>query len=159
MVTVGCFRKPQRKRGIRGNQSTATIPILKWPPDQFAVLQLFGRERLCVCPARPGARAANRSADWLITRSGLSLHRTLIWPSNVAYFSGTGEFSELSWPPAEISGLSFLRRACENSLIATVDTLFHISWYSGTSLRRGPWERENYLDIHYIRFFQARHHV
>ena len=53
----------------------------------FAVI---GRERLCVCPARPGARAANNSADWLITPSVLSLHRTLIWPSNVAYFSGTG---------------------------------------------------------------------
>ena len=80
----------------------------------FAVI---GRERLRVCPARPGTRAANKSADWLITPSVLSLHRTLIWPSTVLYLSGTGEFSELRRPPAEISILSFLRCACENSLL------------------------------------------
>ena len=40
-VSLGCFRKPQRKRGIRGNQSTATVPVLKRPPDQFAVSQLL----------------------------------------------------------------------------------------------------------------------
>ena len=80
----------------------------------FAVI---GRERLRVCPAQLGTRAANKSADWLITPSVLSLHRTLIWPSTVLYFSGTGKFSELRRPPAEISLLSFLRCACENSLL------------------------------------------
>ena len=38
---VGCFRTPRRKRGIRENQSTATVPVLKRPPDQFAVSQLL----------------------------------------------------------------------------------------------------------------------
>ena len=48
---LGCFRKPRRKRGIRGNQSTATVPVLKRPPDQFAELfAVIGWERLCVCP-------------------------------------------------------------------------------------------------------------
>ena len=118
------FRTPRRKRGIRGNRSTATVPgrtqTTSWSICSFAVVNVInniGRDRSRVCPARPGARAANKSADWLITCSVLSLHRTLIWPSTVAYFSGTGEFSELRRPPAEISGLSFLRRACKNSLI------------------------------------------
>ena len=77
----------------------------------FAVI---GRERLCVChsvcPARPSARVDNKRADY---PSVLSLHHTLIWPSNVANFSGTGEFLELRRPPAEISGLSFFCCACE----------------------------------------------
>ena len=83
-------------------------------------LAIIGRERSRVCPAQP---------DWLITSSVLSLHRPLIWPSTVLYFSGTGEFSELRRPPAEISVLSFLRRACENSLltILTATCFCHFS--------------------------------
>ena len=38
---LGCFCTPRRKRGIRENQSTATVPVLKRPPDQFAVSQLL----------------------------------------------------------------------------------------------------------------------
>ena len=80
---IGCFRKPRRKHGIRGNQSTATVPVLKRPPRSICSFAVIGRERLCVCPAQcAGARAANKSADWLITRSVLSLHPTLIWPSS-----------------------------------------------------------------------------
>ena len=114
-----CFRKPRRKRGIRGNQSIATAPYSNDLPINLQFRSNIWRERLCVC------RLDNKSADWLITLP-YSLHRTLIWPSNVAYFSGTGEFSELRRPPAEISGLSFLRRACENRLLSrgTHDLLF-----------------------------------
>ena len=117
-VSLASFRIPRRKSGIRGNQSTAIVPVLGWPPEQFAVLQYIGRERSRVC--LPGWAGGRRRAliGWL-HRSVLSLHRTLIWPSTVAYFSGTGEFSELRRPPAEISVLSFLRRACENSLLCS----------------------------------------
>ena len=65
-VSLASFRIPRRKSGIRGNQSTAIVPILRRPPEQFAVSQYIGRERSRVClPARPGMQA--ESADWLIT--------------------------------------------------------------------------------------------
>ena len=65
LLTIGCFCTLRRKRRIRENQSTATVPVLKRPPDQFAVSQLLDGN-VCVY-ARPGARADNKSADWLFT--------------------------------------------------------------------------------------------
>ena len=111
---LGCSRTPRRKRRIRENQSTATVPInlqfRSYWTGTFVCMPV-----LRVCSGRAGG--FNKSADWLITLPySLSLHCTLIWPSNVVYFSGTGEFSDLRRPPAEISVLSFFRRACENSL-------------------------------------------
>ena len=44
-----------------------TVPVLKRPPDQFAVSQLLDRNVVVYAPAQPGAWAANKSADWLIT--------------------------------------------------------------------------------------------
>ena len=100
-----------------GNQSTATVPVLRRPPEQFAVLQYIGWERSRICLAGPAGRAGRRALIGRLHRSVLSLHRTLIWASTVAYFRGTGEFLELRRPPAELSGLSLLCCACENSLL------------------------------------------
>ena len=81
-IIIASFRMPRRKRGIQGNQSTATVPTLKRPPDQFAVSQLLDGN-VPVIARWQGAWAANKSADWLITRSVPPLHCTLIWPSTV----------------------------------------------------------------------------
>ena len=67
---VGCFRNPRRKRRIRGNQSSAIVPVLKRTPDLFAVSQngngnrnvvhiCLTSEIHCIMPgaARQGARA------------------------------------------------------------------------------------------------------
>ena len=40
-LLIASFRTSRRKHGIRGNQSTATVPVLTRPPDQFAVSQLM----------------------------------------------------------------------------------------------------------------------
>ena len=50
-----------------GNQSTATIPVLKRPPDQFAVSQLLDGN-VCVYAWLGRARGRLTTADWLITR-------------------------------------------------------------------------------------------
>ena len=120
---IGCFRTPRRKRRIRENQSTATVPVLKRPLDQFAVSQLLDGNvcvyaRVVCMLGQARGRITRALIGWLpfYCPYVLSLHRTLIWPSNVVYFSGTGEFSDLRRPPAEISVLSFFRRACENRL-------------------------------------------
>ena len=116
--SLGCFRKTRRKHGIRENQSTATVPVLKRPPDQFAVSQLLdGNVRVYARLGRARGRPTRALIGWLPFRTLSTPY--VNWPSNVAYFSGTREFSELRRPPAEISGLSFLRHACENSLLST----------------------------------------
>ena len=90
-LPIGCFRKAQRKHGIRGNPSTATVPVLKWPPDQFAVSQLLdGNVRVY---ARLG-----RAHGWLraligwLHRSVLSLHRMLIWQLRSVFQRYGGDF-------------------------------------------------------------------
>ena len=67
---IGCFRKPRRKRVIRGKHSIATVPVLKQTPDQFAVSQYtctgtfacMPDVRNSYMPARPRHYFSHRSS-------------------------------------------------------------------------------------------------